>query len=49
MNLFELQQNEFSGRHIGTLGEEQSMLSTIGFDSLDELIDQTVPASIRMQ
>ena len=49
MNLFELQQNEFSGRHIGTLGEEQSMLSTIGFGSLEELIDQTVPASIRMQ
>src|SRR6185436_7412226 len=48
MNLFEQQQHEFSGRHIGP-GETETaeMLKTIGVASLDELIDKTVPASIR--
>ncbi|HVS95973.1 MAG TPA: aminomethyl-transferring glycine dehydrogenase [Puia sp.] len=48
MNLFERQANEFAGRHIGP--DEQSasaMLKTIGIRSLDELIDKTIPASIR--
>ncbi len=48
MNLFEQQSNEFITRHIGTTGSESSMLKTIGVDSLEELIDQTVPASIRL-
>jgi glycine dehydrogenase len=47
MNLFEQQQNEFVPRHIGTIGQEKQMLKTIGSSSLDELIDKTVPASIR--
>ncbi len=47
MNLFEAQQNEFSRRHIGTTGSEASLLKTIGVNSLDELIDKTVPAAIR--
>jgi len=47
MNLFEQQQNEFVPRHIGTIGQEKQMLKTIGSSSLDELIDKTIPASIR--
>ncbi len=42
------QRDEFVGRHIGP--DEQSlpeMLKTVGVDSLDELIAQTVPAAIR--
>ena len=50
MNLFEQQQYEFTGRHIGPHQEETaSMLQTIGIQSLDELIDKTVPASIRLR
>src|ERR1700743_2676960 len=48
MNLFEQQANEFAGRHIGPDQRETSgMLKTIGVGSLDELIDRTIPASIR--
>ncbi|TMI66121.1 MAG: aminomethyl-transferring glycine dehydrogenase [Bacteroidetes bacterium] len=47
MNLFEQQQNEFVPRHIGTIGQEKQMLKTIGSSSLDELIDKTIPISIR--
>ncbi|MBK7883993.1 MAG: aminomethyl-transferring glycine dehydrogenase [Chitinophagaceae bacterium] len=48
MNIFELQQNEFAGRHIGPNEKETAaMLDTIGISSLDELIDKTVPALIR--
>src|SRR5437879_3764567 len=40
----------FVHRHIGPGDDEISkMLQTIGAASLDELIDQTVPASIRMK
>ncbi|MEO5995317.1 MAG: aminomethyl-transferring glycine dehydrogenase [Chitinophagaceae bacterium] len=50
MNLFELQTNEFAERHIGPNEEEAaSMLKTIGMHSLDELIDKTIPASIRLE
>lgn len=50
MNLFEKQRREFIGRHIGPSSDETaSMLKTIGAASIDELIDQTVPASIRLQ
>ncbi len=49
MNLFEQQQHEFTRRHIGTIGSEASMLQTIGVSSVDELIDKTVPGSIRQQ
>src|SRR5215212_7519253 len=50
MNLFELQQNEFTQRHIGPTNEEvQAMLATIGDDSLDDLINRTVPSAIRLK
>ena len=50
MNIFQLQQHEFANRHIGPNEEETAaMLETIGVQSVDELIDKTVPASIRLQ
>ncbi|MEG3842771.1 aminomethyl-transferring glycine dehydrogenase [Microcoleus sp. herbarium14] len=40
----------FGGRHIGpTPSEIQQMLEVLGISSLDELIDKTVPAAIRIQ
>src|SRR5687767_3523738 len=48
MNLFEQQANEFAERHIGPSEDETSaMLKTIGVRSIDELINKTLPASIR--
>ena len=47
MNLFEQQSHEFVSRHIGTVGQEPDMLKTIGVNGLDELIDKTIPSSIR--
>jgi len=50
MNLFEKQQQEFAGRHIGPNRQETSeMLATIGLASLDELISKTIPDSIRIK
>jgi glycine dehydrogenase len=50
MNLFEKQQNEFSGRHIGpNKADTSEMLSRIGVGSLDELIAKTIPDSIRIK
>lgn len=50
MNLFEKQQHEFEGRHIGPNEQETaSMLSTIGVNSVNELISKTIPANIRIQ
>ncbi|MEO6252469.1 MAG: aminomethyl-transferring glycine dehydrogenase [Ferruginibacter sp.] len=50
MNLFEQQQYEFAGRHIGpNESESKEMLKMIGVDDLDELIDKTVPAAIRLK
>jgi len=49
MNLFSIENQDFSRRHIGPNPEAtREMLQTIGVDSLDELIDSTVPSSIRM-
>ncbi|MEO5563003.1 MAG: glycine dehydrogenase (aminomethyl-transferring), partial [Chitinophagaceae bacterium] len=49
MNLFEHQSNEFIPRHIGPNEHEtRQMLKTIGVSSLAELVNQTVPAGIRM-
>ena len=43
------QHDEFIGRHIGPCATEMTaMLAAIGADSLDQLIDQTVPAAIRL-
>jgi glycine dehydrogenase len=50
MNLFEQQSTEFQGRHIGpTAADTASMLETISIGSLDELINKTIPASIRIK
>jgi glycine dehydrogenase len=49
MNLFEQQNTEFIRRHIGpTESETRQMLKAIGENSLEALIDKTVPAGIRM-
>jgi len=41
--------NSFSLRHIGPrLHEVKEMLNTIGVNSVNELIDQTIPTSIRL-
>ena len=41
--------HEFIDRHIGPREENlESMLETVGADSLDDLLDQTVPAGIRL-
>ena len=43
-----LDSSPFASRHIGPRGDElQRMLDAVGVSSLDELIDQAVPASIR--
>ena len=50
MNLFEQQAREFQERHIGPSDmETREMLKTIGFASLDELIEKTVPHDIRLK
>jgi glycine dehydrogenase len=49
MNLFAQLQHEFLQRHIGPDEQEtREMLNTIGIDSLDELINKTVPTAIRL-
>jgi glycine dehydrogenase len=49
MNLFEVQQNEFQGRHIGPDEQEtREMLKVIGLSSMDELTGKTIPAAIRL-
>ncbi|HRO41617.1 MAG TPA: aminomethyl-transferring glycine dehydrogenase [Flavipsychrobacter sp.] len=49
MNLFSLQNQEFTHRHIGPNAHETNeMLNTIGVASMDELINRTVPSNIRM-
>ncbi len=43
-------QNEFEARHNGSdSAAQQSMLTTLHIDSLDALIAQTIPASIRLE
>ncbi len=50
MNLFQQQATEFQRRHIGTTEQEANeMLSTIGVAGLNELIDKTIPKTIRLQ
>lgn len=50
MRLFEEQQSEFTGRHIGPDEKETTqMLQTIGAESVEALINQTVPPAIRMK
>ncbi|WP_028303861.1 aminomethyl-transferring glycine dehydrogenase [Oceanospirillum maris] len=49
--LTELEQhNEFTQRHVGPdAAEQQTMLNVLGSDSLDDLIEKTVPGSIRLE
>ncbi len=50
MNLFHNQNTEFQRRHNGpNAADTAKMLQTIGVNSLDELIDKTVPTGIRLQ
>jgi glycine dehydrogenase len=42
--------NDFSSRHIGPNAEEaKAMMDAIGVNSIDELIDKTIPAHIRLK
>lgn len=47
--LAQLNDRPFSDRHIGPDADEQSaMLATLGLSSVNELVDQIIPGSIRM-
>nr|MBP6624957.1 glycine dehydrogenase (aminomethyl-transferring) [Chitinophagaceae bacterium] len=49
MNLYKKQQQEFISRHIGPdATETANMLQAVGCESMQELIEKTVPASIRL-
>ncbi|HUN03193.1 MAG TPA: hypothetical protein PLS00_10090, partial [Niabella sp.] len=49
MNILKSQSREFVKRHIGpNESETKKMLHETGFNSIDELIDKTVPPGIRM-
>lgn len=49
MNLFEKQSLEFADRHIGpNESETKEMLHEIGVDSLESLLDKTIPRNIRL-
>ncbi len=44
-----LKMEQFKNRHVGlTEAEKQIMLTTIGVNSVEELVDQTIPADIRL-
>src|SRR3954467_15303090 len=50
MSLFDAQSKEFQRRHIGpNENQTEEMLRTIRVNSLEELIDRTVPPNIRMK
>ena len=49
MNLIDHQAEEFIPRHIGTIDDTKEMLKTIGEESLDDLINKTIPQSIRLK
>lgn len=43
-------QERFENRHLGSRGQDvQKMLQTIGVNSVDELMEQTIPSGIRLQ
>jgi glycine dehydrogenase len=49
MNLFAQLQHEFLQRHVGPNEQDtQAMLNTIGIDTVEELINKTVPSAIRL-
>lgn len=50
MDLFSAQNNEFARRHIGpNQAETAEMLQATGTASMDDLINKTIPAAIRLQ
>lgn len=50
MAIFEKQATEFLQRHLGPSGNEvDAMVQTIGVQSVNELIDKTVPETIRLK
>ncbi|TKK70802.1 aminomethyl-transferring glycine dehydrogenase [Ilyomonas limi] len=50
MNIFEQQDTEFERRHIGPDETEvKEMLTTIGVESIDELINKTIPPGIHLE
>ena len=50
MNLFEKQSSEFAARHIGpNEAETNEMLREIGVNSIEELINKTIPSNIRLK
>jgi glycine dehydrogenase len=50
MNLFAQQETEFERRHIGPDETEvKEMLATIGVESIEELINKTIPPSIHLE
>lgn len=50
MNLFHHQSTEFQRRHIGpSEAETAAMLATIGANSVEELINKTIPPAIRLE
>src|SRR3954465_659415 len=50
MNLFAQQDTEFERRHIGPDETEvKEMLTTIGVESIEELINKTIPPSIHLE
>ncbi|MBS1737594.1 MAG: aminomethyl-transferring glycine dehydrogenase [Bacteroidetes bacterium] len=50
MDFFEQESNEFASRHIGpNEAETKEMLAAIGIDSMDELLDKTIPKGIRIE
>ncbi len=48
MDILQQQASEFYNRHIGSVAHTKTMLETIGEKELSDLINKTVPASIRM-
>ena len=42
--------NQFSRRHIGpNIAEKTAMLQVLGLNSMEELINKTIPAAIRLE
>ncbi|HRP90681.1 MAG TPA: aminomethyl-transferring glycine dehydrogenase [Edaphocola sp.] len=49
MNLFSQLQHEFEGRHVGPNdAQNKEMLATIGIESVETLMDKTIPTNIRL-
>lgn len=50
MNSFDYEEEQFQTRHIGPNERDlNEMLAAIGLESLDELMDQTIPSNIRLR